>query len=38
MKMATGESYISHLDQAIDEYFELLLQTDEKLNTLNDLL
>lgn len=38
MKMATGESYMSHLDQAIDDYFELLLQTNEKLNTLNDLL
>ncbi|CAI3327041.1 hypothetical protein CIRMBP1310_00225 [Enterococcus cecorum] len=38
MKLATGESYISHLDKAIEDYFEMLLQTDEKLNTLNDLL
>ena len=38
MKLATGESYISHLDKAIDDYFEMLLQTNEKLNTLNDLL
>lgn len=38
MKLATGESYISHLDKAIEDYFELLLKTDEKLNTLNELL
>ena len=38
MKLATGESYISHLDKAIEDYFEMLLQTNEKLNTLNDLL
>lgn len=38
MKLATGESYISHLDKAIENYFEMLLQTNEKLNTLNDLL
>lgn len=38
MKLATGESYISHLDQAIEEYFEKLLQKNEKLSTLNELL
>ena len=38
MKLATGESYISHLDKAIEDYFEMLLHTNEKLNTLNDLL
>lgn len=38
MKLSTGESYISHLDQAIEEYFEKLLQKNEKLSTLNELL
>ncbi len=38
LKLATSESYISHLDQAVANYFDDLKRTNDRLRALDELV